>query len=247
MPKSTAPLPEWEAVLSSAAHLQRIIPDAVLVGGTASSVFAQHRISLDADHVLTDLSDRFDKVLADLESVAGWKTARVRRPVLILGSLDGIETGVRQLIRSAPLETVDVSYRGLRIKLPTETEMLRIKGVLILRRNATRDYLDFVALSDHLQDQRVAEALEPFDRLYPHPSGESSLQQLIAQLSHPMPYDLDDVDLSEYKRIVPKWQNWANVQAHSAHLAATLFDNVCSLRRERNTAPVRAPKPPEPF
>ena len=29
------PLPEWEALLSSAAHLQKIVPEAVLVGGTA--------------------------------------------------------------------------------------------------------------------------------------------------------------------------------------------------------------------
>ena len=39
-----------------------------------------------------------DEVLHELESVAGWKTVRVRRPVQILGSLDGIETGVGQLI-----------------------------------------------------------------------------------------------------------------------------------------------------
>ena len=69
-----------------------------------------HRMSVigfsrDADHVLPDLRERFDLVLAQLESVSGWTTARVRPPVLILGSLDGIETGVRQLIRSQPLET----------------------------------------------------------------------------------------------------------------------------------------------
>ncbi|MEJ5199210.1 MAG: hypothetical protein WHX53_09825, partial [Anaerolineae bacterium] len=94
MPNDT--LPEWERVLSAAAHLQRIVPDAVLVGGTAAAVYARHRLSTDADHVLADLRQRFDQVLADLEAVAGWKTARVRRPVQILGNLDGIETGVRQ-------------------------------------------------------------------------------------------------------------------------------------------------------
>jgi len=48
-------------------------------------------------------------VLAALESVAGWKTARLKRPVLILGNLDGIETGVPQLIRDEPLETVHLA------------------------------------------------------------------------------------------------------------------------------------------
>ncbi len=47
MPKHTAPLPDWELVLSSAAHLQRILPDAVLVGGTASAIHAEHRFSRD--------------------------------------------------------------------------------------------------------------------------------------------------------------------------------------------------------
>ena len=88
-----------------AARLQEIVPNAVLVGGTAAAIHAGHRISLDHDHVLNDLRTHFADVLADLESVAGWKTARMARPVMILGSLDGIETGVRQLIREAPLET----------------------------------------------------------------------------------------------------------------------------------------------
>ncbi|RPJ79974.1 MAG: hypothetical protein EHM18_19235, partial [Acidobacteria bacterium] len=144
MPSST--LPEWEQVLSSAARLQQILPHAVLVGGTASG----HRISTDADHVLTDLRERFDAVLAQLESVAGWKTARINRPVQILGSLDGIETGVRQLIRDEPLETTQVECFGHHVTVPTEAEILRIKAVLILMRNATRDYLDFAAHADHM-------------------------------------------------------------------------------------------------
>lgn len=75
MPNDT--LPDWEDVLSSAARLQRTFPDAVLVGGTASALYAKHRLSTDADHVLPDLRRRFDQVLSELESVAGWKTARI--------------------------------------------------------------------------------------------------------------------------------------------------------------------------
>ncbi|MDR1920913.1 MAG: hypothetical protein LBS31_04120 [Candidatus Adiutrix sp.] len=62
MPKNTAPLPDWELVLSSAARLQRILPGAVLVGETASAIYAEHRFSCDADHVLTDLRHRFDEL-----------------------------------------------------------------------------------------------------------------------------------------------------------------------------------------
>ena len=198
---STTPLPEWERVLAAAAHLQRILPDAVLAGGTAAAMHAGHRLSSDADHVLTDLRDRFDVVLAELESVAGWSTARVNRPVLILGSLDGIETGVRQLIRQRPLETQQVDVAGGKVTIPTGAEMMRIKGLLILKRNATRDYLDFVALADHLGAEAVADALRLFDQLYPQPNGKSALQQLQIQLANPLPYDLEDTNLAEYKNL----------------------------------------------
>src|SRR5215217_8273683 len=130
---SESNLPEWERLLSAAAHLQEILPDATLVGGTAVAIFTQHRLSRDADHVLPDLRHRFDAVLAELESVAGWRTARVKRPVLILGSLDGIETGVQQMIREQPLDTQEVTIGAVRLVVPTEEELLRIKGVLILR------------------------------------------------------------------------------------------------------------------
>jgi hypothetical protein len=233
MPKNTAPLPEWERVLSSAARLQRILPDAVLVGGTASALHAGHRFSHDADHVLTDLRQRFDAVLAQLESVAGWQTARVQRPVQILGSLDGIETGVRQLIRDAPLETTVANYRGQPITIPAEAEILRIKGVLILKRNATRDYLDFVALADRMGDARVALALQSLDKLYRQANGESPLQQLQVQLARALPYDLEETGLREYKNLDPRWQDWQAVQSACAHLSTVIFDRVCDMQAHR--------------
>jgi hypothetical protein len=118
-------LPEWERVIHAAAHLQQILPEAVLVGGTASALYADHRLSTDADHVLTDLRKRFDDILTQLESVSGWQTARITRPVQILGSLDGIETGVRQLIRREPLETMRMDCHGVQVTVPTTSEMLR--------------------------------------------------------------------------------------------------------------------------
>jgi len=228
MSKRTAPLPDWEAVLSAAARLQSLLPQAVLVGGTASALHARHRFSQDADHVLVDLSAHFDKILAQLESVAGWKTARVRRPFMILGRLDGIETGVRQLIRSEPLETTTIPFRDGAITLPTEAEILRIKGALILRRNAVRDYLDFVALADHLGDADAASALRLFDKLYPQDNGQSALQQLLAQLANALPFDLDEIEpgLQAYKNLDPKWHAWANVKTAAARLSVALLDRL---------------------
>ena len=239
--KNLAELPEWEEVLSAACRLQQILPDAVLVGGTASSLHARHRVSRDADHVLRNLRDRFDEVLARLEQIAGWKTARTARPVQILGALDGIMTGVRQMIRSEPLETTAIATRSGPITIPTAAEMLRIKSALIVVRNATRDYVDFAALSDALDWGQSVRSLERFDQLYPQPHGESALQQLAKQLADPRPYDLDDVDLAEYRHLIPRWQAWKSVVEQCAGVAVRLIDHLASAVEAPGT-PARKPR-----
>lgn len=216
----------WDEVLSAASRLQGQLREAVLVGGTAASLFARHRTSYDADHVLTDLRGHFDEILAELESVAGWKTARIKRPVLILGSLDGIETGIRQLIRAKPLETTEMYAHGQKIVVPTEAEIVRIKGALILKRNATRDYLDFAALSRHLGKDATLAALQPFDELYPQQNGASALQQLCIQLATPLPYDREEVDFTRYKNLQPYWQDWDHVVDQCRAVGVALFDTL---------------------
>ena len=161
----------WEAVLASLCRLQSVLPEAVVVGGTASALYAGHRFSFDHDHVLPDLRERFDAVLTELESVAGWETARVKRPVLILGSLDGVETGVRQLRRARPLETTVMRVGSHDVVLPTLPEVLRIKAFLCLERNAARDYLDLAALAAHMGIDAAGEVLWCMDELYPQKSG----------------------------------------------------------------------------
>jgi hypothetical protein len=202
----------WEELLSAAARLQKILPEAVLVGGTAAAMHARHRISFDADHVVPDLRERFDDVLSELESIAGWETSRIKPPVLILGKLDGIDTGVRQLIRKAPLETETMRVSDTQVVVPTMEEIFRIKGLLILKRNAARDYIDFAALADGLKDVKICRALANFDELYPQKNGESALMQLQVQLAKPLPYDLEDTELSTYKHLQPKWRHWESVE-----------------------------------
>ncbi len=65
----------WDDVLSAASRLQGLITNAVLVGETASAIFAAHRTSYDADHIVPNLREKFDLILETLESVAGWETA----------------------------------------------------------------------------------------------------------------------------------------------------------------------------
>lgn len=117
---------DWKRLLAAERRLQEVVPEAVLVRGTAAALHAGHRISLDGDHVIGDLRERFEEVLARLESTPGWKTERIQKPVLILGALDGCLSGLRQLRRSRPVD-VDV-VEGLRV--PTLADMVRIKAWL---------------------------------------------------------------------------------------------------------------------
>jgi hypothetical protein len=200
-------LPDWEKLLAAERHLQALLPDAVLIGGTAAALHAEHRVSLDGDHVLTDLRDRFDEVLADLEAVAGWQTARVRRPVLILGSLDGILTGIRQLRRQRPLETEEIA--GLRV--PTLAEMARIKAWLLVVRLTTRDYLDTVVLFERLGEEEAKKALGPLDKLYPQPNGASVLAELIERLAAARPVDGTEIHLASYRGLKSPWNDWEHL------------------------------------
>ena len=228
MSGANAEQPDWCRLLAAASRLQNTLPEAVPVGGTAAALHASHRISRGTDHVLPDLRDRFDLVLADLESVAGWKTARVRRPVLILGSLDGIETCVQQLIRSEPLETMVIKRHGVSVSVPAEAEILRIKAVLILRRNAARDYLDLAAPVKRLSPADCVHAMKPFDRLCPQESGQSATQQLLAQLSLPLPFGLGEREPASRRELVPPLTDWANVRRICANSAQNLFDGLCA-------------------
>jgi hypothetical protein len=65
--------PSLAAVLDSAARLQQVVPDAVLVGGSAAAWHAGYRDSFDHDHVLPDLTERFDLVLEATLATDGWR------------------------------------------------------------------------------------------------------------------------------------------------------------------------------
>lgn len=215
---------EWEILLKAQRTLQEKFPDCVLVGGTAAAMICNHRISTDADHVLCDLKPYFANILARLEQEAGWKTNRIKPPVLILGHFQGVETGIRQLIRHAPLETMVI--RG--ITVPTPAEMARVKGYLTVKRNATRDYIDFIALADHLGDNELTLALDKLDQLYPQSkdSSETMSRQLAKQLAEPKPYDLDNIDLSQYKGLKAPYVNWVYIKQRCQEVSMIITDRV---------------------
>jgi len=213
-----------------AARLQKIVPDAVLVGGSAAALHAGHRNSVDHDHGLADLADRFDIVLEALESEDGWVTNRVTPGKIILRELGGIETGIRQLIRRVPLETVRFELpSGHTVTAPTLEETLRIKAFLALRRNQTRDYLDIAALADRLGISRAAAILSTIDAFYAdqHGGGDGVASQLVRQLAEPRPADSSTTrNLRQYKNLASRWHNWDAVAEVCRRLASAMIDEA---------------------
>ncbi|MDQ3987637.1 MAG: hypothetical protein M3291_00255 [Actinomycetota bacterium] len=218
--------PALVRVLESAARLQQLVPDAVLVGGSAAALHAGHRDSYDHDHVLSDLAERFDAVLEALESQDGWVTNRVTPGKIILGELGGIETGVRQLIRRTPLEVARISLPGgQQVVAPTPQEALRVKAFLTVRRNQTRDYLDVAALAEHLGTGAAARTLASIDEYYAdqHLGGDGVASQLARQLADPRPKDRSTTtQLHRYKNLVSRWHDWSGVVAACREVATAM-------------------------
>ena len=221
-------LQDWERLLAAERHLQALVPGAVLVGETAAALHAEHRVSLDGDHVVTDLKGRFDEVLDGLEAAAGWKTSRIRRPVLILGRLQGVLTGIRQLRRVRPLETEEIA--GLRV--PMLAEMARIKSWLLATRFTVRDYLDTVVLFERLGEEGVRDALRSLDELYPQASGASVLAEVIERLGSGRPVDASEIDLASYRGLVPPWNDWEHVTARGRAWTETLADLLLGIKED---------------
>jgi hypothetical protein len=229
-------LPDWEALLAAERHLQALVPGTVLVGGTAAALHANHRTSHDGDHVPDDLRDRFDRILTELETAAGWTTDRTQRPVLILGTMDGILTGIRQLRRTEPLETEE--REGLRV--PTLAEMARIKAWLLATRNTTRDYLDLVVLLERLGD-RAAAAFARLDALHaPISSTASPMSEVLERLEAATPVDRASVDVASYRGLVSPWNDWSHVVRRGRAWAAVLARAMSGLPMTHDLATSRA-------
>ena len=127
----------------------------------------------------------------------------IQRPAYMAGQLDGIDTGIRDATRTAPIE-------------PSEAENLRVISIHILMGNAAQDYRDFVSSVARLGQAATAQALISMDAIYPQSTGQSALQQLMVQLASPLPYDLDDQEDME----------WYVVKAACIDAALSIFDRL---------------------
>lgn len=217
---SVEALKQIDELLDAAAKLNKELPDAVLVGGTAVAVYARHRLSTDTDYVMSDLSKRFDEVFGKMESSEDWETARRTAPVMIMGNFHGVETTLRQLIRGKALETEQTMTPSGPVLVPTLDEMIRIKSWLVLTRNAYRDYLDLAALSEVAGVERTKEVLSGFDNYYADVDRKGVVRnvspalQLALQLFEPKPHDLAKTDeMERYKGVEGEWADPQKVLA----------------------------------
>ncbi len=190
------------------------------------------RTSHYADHYMPDLEHRFDEVLDRLEALPGWITARIRRPHLILGHLDGVMAGVAQYptvaSSSMQVETTQVTTpQGLTIRLPTLRDTLLLKSRLLMTRNMARDHVDYVFLAMSLEDTNLEQALAPARQYELPPSGPWShngserpiafLEELGLRLVRPTPRDTRQIRLHWHRfqsldagGLFPSWNEIAS-------------------------------------
>lgn len=202
----------WEKTLTAGVIAQRLIGDGIAVGGTATTIYAGHRLSFDTDHLLMNLKEHFDEVLDKLSDSPEWKTARFNRPVLILGSINDTEVGFRQSRRSKPIDTKTVTTPYGDLVIPTLDEMLGMKAFLAYQRKTVRDFLDFAALSQCTSEKEVIESLMKLDERYGELQTNSVRLEIARTLSEPKPVDFAKVDLSHYKALAPEWHDWTRTE-----------------------------------
>jgi hypothetical protein len=216
-------------LFESAARLQAILNEdnTCLAGDSAASYYADHRFSVDHDHIVNDLSSRFALVLDALESQGDWVTNRVRPGKIILGELGGIEAGIRQLIRKTPLEVEAITLpSGSTLTLPTPNETLRIKAFLLAKRNQTRDYLDMAALAQRYGMPWAAHVLINIDAYYTddHAVSDALASQIVMMLGDPHPKDLAGINLSLYKGLDGEFTEWKNIAGTCSNIARTMIE-----------------------
>ena len=195
---------DMEGIVSASRRIQRRIPTAIPVGGTIVSYYTSNRVSFDVDHLLDRTITDFDEILHLLTDLDGWKSTKNTNNI-ILGKLDGVEVGLRRMFRNTPIKTVRVQTKSGDWIIPTLDEITGMKAILIAKRNAVRDFLDFVALAEVVNDdEKVVEILLGLSEGY----SEDWTLPVLQNLCDPNPEDLDEVNLAGYKNLDPKFHDW---------------------------------------
>ncbi len=211
-------------VIKAGVKANRAVEGSIALGGTICSLFAHHRESSDIDFVLSDLRERFSKIRDDLLDLPEWKEARVRIPVLILGSLDGFEIGYRQMLRTVPIETQIIDTPEGELVVPTVPELIRTKAFLTYNRNYTRDFFDFAELSCLYEIEEVVNILRNLDEIFSWEKQPTIVIEVIKNLLSPEPHDLyhEKHGFDQLRFLEPKLKNWEQVEQRCRDIGQAL-------------------------
>ena len=215
-------------VIKAGVRANQAVAGSIALGGTICSLFAHHRLSSDIDFVLSDLSQRFDEIRVQLFGLPEWKERWVSIPLTILGTLDGVRVGYRQLRRIIPLQTQVIQTPFGALVVPTTEELLRTKAFLCYNRNYTRDFVDFAELSCLFETENVVLILSDLDSKFSWEKQPSIIIEVIKQLLLSEPHDLND-ERHGYKQLRfldPKLKSWEEVAARCQTIGKLLSIKV---------------------
>lgn len=110
-------------------------------------------------------------------------------------SKNGTDTDIVEmpgpLSRVTPVEITQVKLpTGQKCVVPTDAEALRMQGLLLMRRNAERDYTEFARLASAMEPRMAAKVLAGIDQHYCVQSNQRWVSsQLVRRLADPKPGD----------------------------------------------------------
>ena len=211
-------------VIKAGVKANRAVEGSVALGGTVCALFAHHRESTDIDFVLSDLSGRYDEVRKHLRGISEWKERHVSIPLTILGSLNGVRIGYRQLRRTVPLDTLTITTPFGELVVPTIAELIRTKAFLCYNRNYTRDYVDFAELSCLFEIAEVVTILSDLDDRFSWEKQPTIILQVIKKLLLPEPHDLKDRihGYGHFRFLDPKLKSWDEIAARCNQIGTQL-------------------------
>ncbi|NDC36795.1 MAG: hypothetical protein EBZ48_01950 [Proteobacteria bacterium] len=199
-------------IVEAGAKVSQEVDGAVALGGTVCAPYANHRLSVDIDFVLSDLRSRFDQVREHLLEVPGWTEASARPPVLILDSFNCIEVGLRQLRRNTKMQTQVVTTSAGPLTIPTLDELLCTKAFLLYQRGYTRDFADFAELSVLMTDDKVVATLTELDKRFAWEKQPSVMLGVLKALLCPAPVDLNTHGYETLRWVSPRLHSWNEVR-----------------------------------
>lgn len=221
-------------IVKAGIKANREVEGSVALGGTICSLFVHHRTSTDIDFVLSDLSQRFAEIRKHLFTVPEWRERRVSIPLTILGTLDGVRIGYRQLRRTVPLETQIIETPLGELVVPTLEELIRTKAFLCYNRNYTRDFVDFAELSCLFEAEEVVSILSDLDTRFRWEKQPTIIIEVIKKLLLSEPHDLND-DVHGYKHLrflAPKLKSWNEVAVRCQEIGRLLSIQVIGERTD---------------